>query len=328
MPSASHNEQPNIQSLFLEQIRSRLPASLSLADELAEVLSISRDSAYRRIRGETVLSLDEAKKLYDRYGVSLDALFSPSSNMSLFHHRALTLDYSLHNWLNSVLRNFEVINNCEEKEMIYAARDIPVFHYFRLDALSSFKMFFWLKTIIKDPAYASKKFKLNVIPTELISAGKRVWNQYARVPSIEIWSDEAINETLKQIHFYLECEFIQEKQDAIQLCDSLIKLIDLIRSEATEGEKAGGSSFKFYENEILIADNTVFAKMDTKRAVYITYNSLNMLTTLQQSFCEKTEVYLSNLIKNSILISATAEKERNKFFNKMKARIEAFKEKI
>ena len=95
-----------------------------------------------------------------------------------------------------------------------------------------------------------------------------------------------------------------------------------------EGRKTKGSTYKLYENEILIADNTIFARMDTKRVVYISYNTLNLLTTLQESFCEKTENYLNNLIKNSTLISATSEKERNKFFNKMKERIEASKKKL
>ncbi|MDH4296849.1 MAG: hypothetical protein OEV74_11250, partial [Cyclobacteriaceae bacterium] len=55
---------PNsIQSAFLEQIRKRLRPNVSFADALADALSISRDSAYRRIRGETVLSLDEVKIL-------------------------------------------------------------------------------------------------------------------------------------------------------------------------------------------------------------------------------------------------------------------------
>jgi hypothetical protein len=106
----------SIQTRLLDQIKKRLPAHITLADELAELLSISRDSAYRRIRGETVLSLDEAKKLYDRYGVSIDDLFSPNSNMALFYHRALTNSYSLDQWLNSVARNLEVMVSLEEKE--------------------------------------------------------------------------------------------------------------------------------------------------------------------------------------------------------------------
>lgn len=317
----------NIQTSLLEQIRSRLPEHITLADELAELLNISRDSAYRRIRGETVLSLDEAKKLYDRYGVSIDALFSSDSNMALFHHRALTIDYTLSQWLNSVARNLEVMDRLADssKEMVFAAKDIPVFHYFRLPVLSAFKMFFWLKSIVKDPAYADKLFEPNAVPKELVKLGERVWRLYASIPSIEIWNDEAINDTLKQIKFFHECGYFSDQGQAKALCDQLIQLNALVKNEAAEGRTLDGNTFKLYENEILIADNTVLARMGLKRAVYINYNSLNLLTTLQESFCEKTEAYLNNLIKNSLLISSTAEKERHKFFNKMNERIEAFK---
>jgi hypothetical protein len=320
----------SIQTRLLDQIKKRLPAHITLADELAELLSISRDSAYRRIRGETVLSLDEAKKLYDRYGVSIDDLFSPNSNMALFYHRALTNSYSLDQWLNSVARNLEVMVSLEEKEkeMVFAAKDIPIFHYFRLPELSSFKLFFWLKSILKDPKYVSKLYEPGVIPKELVALGGRVWKLYASIPTTEIWTDEAINDTLKQITFFHECGYFADSKYAAVLCDQLIQLNNIIKEEAAEGKTTDGGSFKLYENEILIADNTVLARMGPKRAVYVNYNSLNLLTTLQDSFCDKTDIYLENLIKNSILISATAAKERNKFFTKMNERMETFRAKF
>lgn len=313
----------NLQSALLEQVRKLLPANISLADELAELLDISRDSAYRRIRGETVLSLDEAKKLYDRYGVSIDALFSADSNMALFHHRALSLEYPLAQWLKSVSKNLETMYYLEhaDKEMIFAAKDIPVFHYFRFPEMSAFKMFFWLKSIIKDPQYAQKLFDENSMPKEMMDSGRSIWKSYSNIPSIEIWTDEAVNDTLKQIGFFYECGYFTDRSQALLLCDQLIQLNNLIREEAGEGKKSTGVSFRLYENEILIADNTVLSKMGHKRSVYINYNSLNLLTTLQDSFCERTEIYLDNLIKNSILISATAARERNKFFNKMNERV-------
>jgi hypothetical protein len=134
-----------------------------------------------------------------------------------------------------------------------------------------------------------------------------------------------VNDTLKQIGFFYECGYFPDRGPALLLCDQLIQLNNMIREEATEGKKSTGAPFRLYENEILIADNTVLSKMGDKRSVYINYNSLNLLTTLQESFCERTEIYLNNLIKNSILISATAARERNKFFNKMNERVEAFK---
>ena len=317
----------SIQTRLLEQIRNRLPEHITLADELAELLNISRDSAYRRIRGETVLSLDEAKKLYDRFGVSIDELFASDSNMALFYHRALGTDYTLEQWLSSISRNLEVMENLDivDKEMVFAAKDMPVFQYFRLPELSKFKIFFWQKCVIKDPKYSQKLYDTNVVPRELIALGAKLWRQYAGCPTTEIWSDEAINDTLKQISFCHECSYFADPKQAVVQCDELIQLLTVIKEEAAEGRTNEGGPFKLYENEILIADNTILARMGTKRAVYINYNALNLLTTLQDSFCEKTEVYLNNLVKNSILISATAAKERNKFFSKMIERIEATK---
>ena len=318
----------NIQSVFLEQIKSRIAENISFADKLAELLNISRDSAYRRIRGETVLSLDEVKKLCDRFGVSLDALFSPATNTSLFHHRALSTNYTLEQWLNSVGSNLEVVNGFDKREMIFAARDMPIFHHFRLPELSAFKMFVWLKTVIKDPNYTNQLFHADVIPKSILQAAAKLWKLYATVPSTEIWSDEAVNETIKQIDFYYECRFFSEANQAAALCDKLIELLQTIKTEAAMGRKAGGEVYRLFENEILIADNTVFARMDNMRIVYINYNTLSLLTTHQESFCDKTEKYLDTLIKNSTLISSSAEKERNKFFNKMIRRVELFKAKL
>jgi plasmid maintenance system antidote protein VapI len=318
----------SIQSEFLEQIRNRLTEKVTLVDKLAELLNVSRDSAYRRIRGETVLSLDEAKQLCDHYGVSIDALLSPSVNTSLFHHRALSSSYTLERWLTSVGGNMEYISSCKNKQMVYAARDMPTFHHFRIPELSSFKMFFWMKTIVKDPQYAGQLFDTTRIPSPVQTSATRLWKLYSKVPSIEIWSDEAVNETIKQIEFYHECRFFADKFQAAMLCDRLIELIGLIKEEARQGQKKGGEEFRLFENEILIANNTILARMENKRIVYINYNTLNLLTTHEQSFCDKTEKYLNDLTRHSVLISTTAEKERNRFFNKMKERIEACKSRL
>jgi hypothetical protein len=310
----------SIQSAFLEEVKKKLPANLSFVDELSELLSISRDSAYRRIRGETILSLDEAKKLCDRYGVSIDSLFTPTSNMVPFMDRSPSSDFTLEQWLTSILRNVEMLT-----EITYAAKDIPIFHYLRQPELAAFKMFFWQKTIIENPDFKTLSFEPTLISKEMIQLGHRVWERYASIPSVEIWAVEAINNTLKQIEFYQECSFFANPKHATELCDQLIGLIRTVQTEATVARKDGGSSFKLYQNEILMSDNTIFARSGDKRLAYINYNTLSLLITQHPSFCEKTEEYLSSLIKHSTLISGTAEKERIKFFTKMTKRIEDFK---
>jgi hypothetical protein len=319
----------NIQNAFLAQVQSRLSQNVSFADELAELLNISRDSAYRRIRGETVLSLDEVKKLYDRFGISLDVILSQSSEMVTFHRRVVDpTHYTLESWLNSLLKNLGALGSFEDHEMIFSAKDIPVFHYFRIPRLCSFKLFFWMKTLISYPAYEQTGFSPTAVPNELLTLAERVWAKYSSLNTIEIWNEEALYDTLKQIEYYNQCGFFKSKEDALVLCEDLISLLGKIRQEASVGKKSEGGAFGMFNNEILIADNTVFARMGSKRSVYVNQNTLNLLLTFQEPFCSQTESYLQNLMKKSNQISVTGERERNRFFNSMKERIILFKERL
>jgi hypothetical protein len=324
----STHDIPNIQTVFLGQIRDKLPDNVSFADELAELLNVSRDSAYRRIRGETVLSLDEVKKLYDQYGLSIDAIISPDSNMVLIQHQAADFQYSLKEWLKSLIDNLGLAKSSKEPKLIFAAKDVPVFHYFRFPELAAFKLFVWTKSVIKDPHYEHLPYTIDAIPKEILAEAAKAWEIYSSIPSTEIWSDEVINGTLKQIEFYHECDYFAQRNMAAQLYDHLINFIHQIKEEAAEGKKSEGGAFTLYQNEILIPDNTIFANIHNQRMVFINYNTMDLLTTHQSSFCEKTEEYMNNLIKNSALISATAEKERNRFFNKIEEKIVARKARL
>ena len=321
LPSAN----THIQSAFLEQVRKRLPANLSFADEIAELLNISRDSAYRRIRGETVLSLDEVKILCEHFGVSLDALLSPSSEMVSFHHRVINQNtFTFDKWIKSILANLEMISGFEDKELFFCAKDAPPFHHFKFPELAAFKIFFWMKSLHRHPEFENKKFSIDIIPVEILEIGKRIWNKYASIPSTEIWSYETINVTLSQIEFYHENGFIDQAQ-AHSLCDRYLELVNHMRDCATTGTKDGAGKFTLYKNEILISDNTILFKMGDKRVTFITHNTMNILTTAQESFCQQTEEYIANLINKSSLISLTGEKIRNRFFNKMSEKILAKK---
>ncbi len=313
----------SIQIAFLEEVKRRLPSQFSFVDELAELLSISRDSAYRRIRGETVLSLDEAKKLCERFGVSIDAFFSPSANLIPFMDRSPAANYSLEQWLSSIYRNVEMLT-----EMTYAAKDIPVFHYLRNPDYAEFKMFFWQKTIIENPDFKNLKFEPGVISKEMVQLGVRIWDRYTRIPSNEIWAEESINNTLKQFEFYHECGFFANSSYALKVCDHFLDVLGMVQEEAANGRKGEGATYNLYHNDVLMSDTTVFAKAGEKRIAFLNYNTLSLLTTQHEYFCTKTEEYLNNLIKHSALISATAEKERIKFFTKLVNRIEEFKKKL
>lgn len=317
------------QGTFLELIKKILPTAVSFVDELSDVLKVSRDSAYRRIRGETILSLDEVKTLCNHYGVSIDSVLSINSPMVTFRHQAVSYqDFPFDHWLKYVLQNLTQISSAPEKELIYSAKDMLIFYLFKLPELSAFKMFFWMKTVVRHPELADEKYDSSLIPKESLALGENIWKKYGDLPSIEIWSDEVINATLRQILFYWECDLFRNADQAKQVCDQIRDLLDEIRQHASDGRRSAGGTFQLYKNEILIADNSVLFKMGDKRVAFINNKTLDFLSTSQESFCSQTESYLQNLINKSTQISGTGEKERTKFFNALNEKVNAVKEQI
>ena len=73
-----------IQEDFFRQIKQKLPSHLSMADEIATLLNISQDSAYRRIRGEKPLTIDEIQLLAVNYSISLDSFMNIKTESFVF----------------------------------------------------------------------------------------------------------------------------------------------------------------------------------------------------------------------------------------------------
>lgn len=320
----------SVQSSFLEQVKTKLPTNVSLADEIAEILNISRDSAYRRIRGETVLSLDEAKTICTKFGLSLDLLLGIESGVIPFRHLIVNnRPETFENWLGSMLENLELIAKFSgTKEIVFTAKDVPVFHYFRYPELCAFKMFFWMKSVLNYSDLQTKKFSTTNVRSELLATGRKIGVVYNKVPSIELWSEETTNVTLKQLEFYQESGFFSSTADAATIFEQYIQMVRDIKEYAAQGYKQPDVPFTLYKNEILIADNTVLYRMDNKRTVYISHNITELLMTRHEKFSDQTEGFINNLQNRSVLISTTGEKERNKFFNRMEEKIEAVKKRI
>lgn len=319
-----------IQGAFLEEIKKRLPQHVSFADELAEVLNISRDSAYRRIRGETVLSLDEVNQICKKFSVSVDTILSPSSQMVSFHNRFVTEDdFTFKKWLESIEGNLDKILSFPEHEMIISAKDVPIFYYFNTPQLAAFKMFFWMKSVLCYQDYQDKTFDVGLVPKSLLALGERIHDKFTSTSRTELWSEDTIHASLRQIEFYHECSFFSTPAQVGCLCDELLQVMRRVRDWAAHGKNdIGGKPFNLFKNEILIADNTFLFKMKDRREIFINHNTLNILTTRQQSFCLQTEHYLQNLLNKATKISGTGERERVRFFNTIEEKIKALKKKV
>lgn len=331
-------DNPNdIQTALFALIKSKLPSHVSFIHEIADNLKLSYDSAYRRVRGEKALSLDELSVLCSAYQISVDSLLNIKSNNVVFNYHSIDPEtFNVMHWLQTILYDIKRINACSEKEIIYAAKDPPFFHYFQFPEIAAFKLFFWQKTLFQFPEFEDKLLRLDETDPEIQTLGNQVLSYSTKVPTIEIWNEDTFNIMLRQIEYYWISGYFSKKDDVLNLCDKMDKWIRHIQKQAELGFKyLYGSepegienSFQLYENEVVLNDNTIFVKSDDKTTVYLTYNVLSLLITQSPFFCDHVGNYLKGLIRKSNLISHTGAKERNRFFNKLLFTVGQFREKL
>ena len=330
------NQTVPIQEVLFQTIKTKLPSNISFVHDLSELLEISYDSAYRRIRGEKELSLEELRSICHHYNISVDALFHFQSNQVIFNSLALGEDgFTMENWLISLLGGVKMVFESREREIIYAAKDLPVFYYFEWPEIAAFKLYFWQKTLLPSSEYENRQFSFDV-DKHLFEIGHQMLSYYIRIPTIEIWSEATIASILRQIEYCWVSGLFANLEDVYKLCDAMDSWLNHVERQAEcsfqyrLGTPAQGveNSYKLYINEVLVSDNTILVTMNGQKTSYYTYNVINQLITTHPAFCNQVDRTLRNLMKKSTLVSGTSEKERYRFFNGLREKVKLLRTKI
>ena len=309
-----------MQEVFIKHLKQIVPANVSLVDDIADLLKISNDSAYRRLRNETELSLDETYKICKHYKISIDSVFSNKGDSVTCNYIKLTDSAdNFENYLTSLLSQLTRLQKSEDAKIIYAAEEIPIFHSFFSKELAAFKMFYWQRSVLNVPEYQTKKFDFDVIPEKQLQLATEIHKTYLQIPSTEIWTNETIQTTIKQIEYYFESGAFKTKEDTILVLEELKKMVQAINRYAesenkNEVIKSLVTPFNLYNSDLVIGTNCIHVTVGGSVLSYISFNTLNSLTTSNQQFCEEIEHWTKNLIKKSTLISGIAEKQRFQFF--------------
>ncbi|MBN8702571.1 MAG: hypothetical protein J0M08_05875 [Bacteroidetes bacterium] len=323
------NEQElKYQHRFIESLKLSVSDNISLADELSDILGLSTDSIYRRLRCETAISIDEMALIARKFKLNLVELLredgnnnSVSFNYTSLYHNPELLKQHFKNML-SQLRGCAESN---EKHIYYAAHEMPLFYYFQFPELTAYKLFYWRKTVLGVPAYDKMLFDASDLEPEINEICHNIYTTYKRCPATEIWTPESINTIYTQITFYLESFLFKNRAIAEKIIQQTIQMIETIEQAAIHSNKANPDKapveYNLYLSNINLTGILIYSEFDSQRIAVHSFNSINSLTTFHAGYTKEAESWIKNTIKKSSLISGIAERDRNQFFNQIKRKL-------
>ncbi len=312
-------------------IKNKLPQKVLFTEEIADVLDISYDASYRRIKGKTSLTLEEAVVLAKHYKISLNELYNLQSDNSLFIDKK-----SYDNTFESLIKFYkeyscytQSFTKNHDTTIIYSAKDIPLYHFKTNNLYWKFRIYVHLNFLYSD-ANNKTEFK-NFKPSSLIiEEVNKFRSNFEKANITDIWEDTTINSSLYQIFYFFKIKLI-EKDEALLLCDEITLMIKGIEKAAAQGFLNSNKEKKFnlYYSKLLNLNHTIFFKTEGRKSVLIPYSSLSHMKIENESICNEIDIHLKKQMQFAKKISGDSEEvDRRVFVTTMYEKIEQLKAEI
>ena len=323
-----------MQEQFIKYLKTKSQNNTSFIEEIAYVLDIGYDAAYRRVNLKTNLSLEEGITLARHYNVSLNKLYELGNTKSIvvepspeFHNISEIEEY-----FRVSHRNVEALVKLKSASISYSAKDIPFFHTLKDTYLTHYKIFVWLKDV--DPEMAQSKMTFEEfrksIPESLLESVYTLGDVYNYISITEIWNDYTIIGTLQQIQYYFESRLLS-KESALLICEDLEKVIDQTEKQTITQSLIGsnnGAKYNLYKTDLHTLNNTVMVQTKHQRVFFQPFTVLSYFKVEHKATCDRMYGFFEKQKKNSKLLVNAGEKDRSLFFHKMHQKIHKLKKMI
>ncbi len=296
-------------------------SNTSIAKDLCDLLGLSKDSVYRRLRGEASFTLDEAVCISKEYKISLDLLMSSHFNtFGTYRFRPLYKEEpQLSENVKAVTKLFTYLAK-EGGALHYVAESVPLFRLLGTNKLKDFSVYYWKKVILNYTSHFAQKFDdAYFIPKEYRLIVEQLTQQYYSIDLTEIWTKESLQKMFFQIQYAVESGFIVSQSIIEELYKELEALIDELDLAATLGQNKFGNSFTLFDCEIQLENNCVYTTVNDVNNCFLNFNNFNNLSIGDEIFNQEVASWITNLKTRSIQISGQAEKQRNQFIDHQKS---------
>lgn len=313
--------------MYLESFREKLVASAEskqlIAEFLQEELSITKDGAYRRLRGETAFHFDEIVMLAKKFDISLDEIVNTRTHAIGMEFYPLVLQNT--DYFDIFNRYFDVLN-IGNAELMISVKKIGMYYY-GIRSLMYFNSVYFHK-VVAGMGFEQDKFSVKDLEEKIgivdhiRSLGLGVFHKYQSIPSIEIFGPNSFDNMLMRIRYAVDCGFFACLDDALGICDDVRKLMNHFKLQAAKGMKLDMGTqekeltpFTMYYYDESQLDNIVLLNSDVSPRLFTILNIGDVLLTDDVQMLERMRGYLQNILKLSEKVSGENERGRNQVFN-------------
>lgn len=308
----------DIRKKIIKKITALIPPHIKAVDYLSDILEISKESAYRRMRGEMSFAFDEIIKLSKELGFSIDELTGLDQG-----HR-VAVDFTVETnpkqaffiKLSKYKEDIDARLRDRESHSMMALNYLPSAFTVHFRHLFKFAYYTWLQR--KRKAGAKLYYSDITISPELESLRKQLDIDGRNIRhNTFILDHNVFLSPIKEIHYFYKMRFVTSNE-LIELKEDFHNMLDFVEKMVRTGESNPGTEYFFYLSDFNIDSNSSYNVWSDKVTSSFNFNFFNRIVISNPEICEIHKEWLDSLKKYSTLITQSNEIVQAAYFEKQR----------
>jgi hypothetical protein len=314
--------------ILINNILSKIPEHLNPVNYLADILDLSKESIYRRIRGEVLFTLEDIYVLSKKLPISFDEIIYSSEKGSL-SSRPVLFGYRGNNISDPEEFFFKIFSVYEEglenlnnikTEVIIATNHLMIFSTIHLDYLFRFYYYKWVYHIHHMPL----KFRLAdiKIPGKITELRERIKSKRIFAgDTTYILDRNFLRNSLIELQYYYKRRLIS-CQELLCIQEDLFSFVDMVEGMVKENIKPFNFNNYIFIPIFRIESTGLYLRYGDREICQFWLYSVTNIVTTDGDICEVYRRWLVSLKKYSTLITGCNEALQTEFIDQQRKYVE------
>ncbi len=292
-----------------------------MVDTLINIIPISKEAGYRRLRGEIQFTLAEAARISEKLSVSIDQLVGiDKKGKHMFHIKQLFTDDPFEKYydlLKSSLLIYKQMKEDPDAYFYFAGGSLPNIFYFKYPLLSRYTFFRWFYQTSYIHGIA-KRFEDVVIPQKIQDIQKEISEASLFVNNDFIIGENIVLSLINDLKYFATIALVKP-EDVAELIKEIHMMLDDMEKTTIEGRYTkAGKKVSIYVSNAYFDGNYGYMSGSNFKASIIYLFGINHLSCIDPVICEYQKSWIESLIAYSTLISGSGRLHGIDFFDQQR----------
>lgn len=313
----------NLNYEVIQVMKARLLEDRNVVDVLMDILSIGKEAAYRRMRGEVPFSFYEMAYISKALGLSMDEIAGNAvANEAVFSLNLRNAKDPFEYFTiicNGYLDIYTYLSGNPTSRISAAANMLPFMYHTQYETLTKFRLCRWLHQFQGDNI-PEKMINIH-IPDKLKTKFSELSNILRTIPmTCLIWDTTVFSSIIKDIAFFVGLGLISAEEVNI-IKKELLQLLNEMEEIAYRGAYPNGNKINIYLSGVhLEACYAYMEKTDFQLSIFHMY-AIDYTHSAHPDVCEAQKKWIESLSRYATLISLCGERQRIAFFEKQREQV-------